>query len=354
MDYRYTFYMQTVKRIIGYLIVLAILFFVGINHLFQFDTTMNWDGLTQTNANYLCAGFLGVCTLFLFLLSRVALFSERGALLSMYLVFPIGFGIFLYGPLVNYHRGETPKVEVKDEVLIKTIRAYQKAWARQCFVQRYVVPVLLAAALFSLLWYSEEIVNAMGDALMWVVGIVLSLAWGAVMWLIGGARNVMVTTDYYEPERRYGWFGVEEIHFRKSHSETNEKTEISVVWSLIALPLSIFVLALAIVLVIFYIIFQVIRMFIPIGGRRTIFLHKRNIRIGPAYIPAANTPFNFIFIILNYVVGFIFQYNYVNQDFWTEGIGGSYIRENLSDRNYDYLEKLLDKIERKHGYSANI
>ena len=95
-------------------------------------------------------------------------------------------------------------------------------------------------------------------------------------------------------------------------------------------------------------------MFIPVGGKRTIFLHKRNIRIGPAYIPLAGTPFNFIFIFLNYVVGFVFRYNYVNQDFWTDGIGGSYIRENLSDRNYDYLEKLLDKIERKHGYSANI
>lgn len=353
MEYYYTFYMQTVKRIIIYMSIVAVLVLVGVNHLFMYDPSINWEGLTQETANIYCVIGLVVCTLFLFLLSKVASSSEKWALISMYLVFPIGMGALLYAPLVSYHRGDTPKVKVKDEVLIKTINAYQKVWARQCFVQRFVVPILMASALVLIVLYAEPIITAMGDAALWVFGIIFVLVLGATMWLIGAARRIKETTDYYSPTTTYGWFGVEEYEWRKTHSETKEKTEVSVLWGIVAIPLSIFLMSLAVVLVVYYVFFQVIRIFIPMGGRRTIFLHKRTIRISSDYIPAANTAFNFIFVLLNHIVGFIFQYNYVNQDFWTEGIGASYIEEHLSSRNYDYLQKLLAKIEKKHGYYYN-
>ena len=63
--------------------------------------------------------------------------------------------------------------------MIKTINAYQKAWARQCLVQRYIVPILMAAALVLIVLYVEPIINAMGDAAIWIFGIIFVLVLGA-------------------------------------------------------------------------------------------------------------------------------------------------------------------------------
>lgn len=346
------FYNKAKKRINGFLRLCIIGCIVAMYFVLKYNSEGRYeDESTVIMVPIICAIGILVYILFYKGLLKLSCKSQTWAAVALLLSWPIG--LYFYWPIIKMHRGDVPKKYSDDKVLKDTVRAYQKAWNRQCFVQRVGIPLLLAGALFAIVMGFDYVSQAFPKAFETGSIIVIILAYIFTIYLIGGVREVRRTTDYYNVEIGTGIFDYGEVKFNKYDSKTRDETDVSGWAMLIALPLTPFVIVLFIVLVFAYVFLQVIRILFPTGGRRSIYLHKRKLGVNPAYMPCADGFLNVVFILINKILGLIFRVNLVNDDFWYDGVGPSYILQNLSNRNIRFLEKELEKVERKHGYYYN-
>ena len=347
------FYNKAKGRINGYLwiciigSILAEFFVIKYNAEGRYE-----DPSTVILVPLVCALFILIYSLVLKGVLKLCCKSQTWVAVGIVLTWPMG--LFFYWPMIKYHRGdEAGGSGYTDKAFKLTVKAYQKAWARQCFAQRVLYPLVLFVALIAGFIGFEELLLSNSDASLWVCGIILFAAYGATIYLIGGVRDVTVTTDYYNVEVGTGFFDYGEIKMNKSHSTTKDDTDVSFIAMIIAIPLTPVVIMLVIVLICAYVFLQLLRIVFPTGGRRSIYLHKRKLSVNPAYMPCSEGFLNVVFVLINKILGLIFRVNLVNDDFWFDGVGPRYIMEHLSNRNIRYLEKELAKVERKCGYTYN-
>lgn len=268
------------------------------------------------------------------------------------IVFTFPVGLIFYFPMIKYHNGDVPRKfrEGNDKVFKATVRAYQKAWARQNFFKRICVPILLAVGVYALVKGLIFAYENYPTETKWVQFGIAAIMVILTLYLIGGVQDVRRTYDTYEASVGTGWLDYGEVTWHKTNSVTKDETDVSFVGLIIAIFLLPFEIMLIAIGVVIYIGFSLLKIIIPAGGKRIIYLHKRKIRINPAYMPMSESFLNVVFAVLNSALAFIFSINIVNDDFWFDGIGPDYIEKNISDRNRRYLEKLLDRVERKYGY----
>ena len=310
------------------------------------------DSSTVILVPLVCAGFILIYNIALKWILRLSCKSQTWAAVGIVLSWPMG--LFFYWPMIKYHRGDEPgNGNYADKAFKLTVRAYQKAWARQCFMQRVVYPIVLAVAVVGIFLWIEDLMLSNSPIVQWIFGIGLFLAYGATIYLIGGVRDVTVTTDYYNVEIGTGFFDYGEVKMNKSHSTTKDDTDVSFIAMIIAIPLTPVLIMLVIVLILGYVFLQLVRILFPTGGRKSIYLHKRKISVHPVYMPGSEGLLNVIFVLINKILGLIFRVNLVNDDFWLDGVGPNYIYSRLSKRNVRYLEKELARVERKCGYIYN-
>ena len=347
------FYNKAKGRINGYLWICIIGSIIAEFFVIKYNAEGRYDdSYTVLLVPVICFGFIVLYNIVLKGLLRLSCKSQTWATLGILLSWPMG--LFFYWPMLRYHRGDTAgNGGYTDKAFKLTVRAYQKAWARQCFAQRVLYPLVLLVALIAAFLGFEQLLMSNSDASLWICGIIMLVAYGATIYLIGGVRDVTVTTDYYNVEIGTGIFDYGEVKMNKSHSTTKDDTDVSFLAMIIAIPLTPVLIMGVLIIVCSYVFLQVIRIFFPTGGRRSIYLHKRKLGVHPAYIPGSEGLLNVIFIVINKILGLIFRVNLVNDDFWLDGMGPKYILEHLSRRNVCFLEKELDKVERKCGYIYN-
>lgn len=327
------------------LIVIVVCFFVSLKR----DAEGFYDQ-EGTPWIILIAGAIGtVVYLIVFnILLKLASISQTWTAVVIVLTLPMG--LFYFWPMIKYHRGDSYDDIVDDRVFKATVKAYQKAWARQCWFQRIGIPILLVAALYGIYQLIIYFEATNPNVLMWIGIIVCVILFLFTLYLIGGVRDVRRTYDTYEASVGTTMFDYGEVTWHKTNSVTKDETDISLVAVIISIALIPIEAMLVVALILVFVLVQVIRMLLPVGGRHSIYLHKRKIGINPMYMPFSESFLNVIMMYINRALGLIFSINIVNDDFWTDGVGPNYICENLSNRNMQYLEKLLEKVENKYGY----
>ena len=146
------------------------------------------------------------------------------------------------------------------------------------------------------------------------------------------------------------WFDYGQVKYYKTDSVTKDETDVSFVGLIISFMLFPFILVFGLLAIVLYVFISLLQIIIPTGGKNLIYLHKRTIGFNPMYMPFAESFLSVIMKSVNKILGLVFSVNFVNEDFWLDGIGAEYIEKNISARNGRYLEKLLDKVENKYGY----
>lgn len=327
------------------LIVIVVCFFVSIKR----DAEGFYDQ-EGTPVIIAVAGVVGSLLYLLFfkILIKLASISDKWTLFVIIMTFPLG--IWYFYPMIKYHRGDTYNDIVDNKVFKATVRAYQKAWARQCVFQRVGIPLLCVAALAGIIMGIDYLQMNYPDAMGWIGLIFFGILFLFTLYLIGGVREVRRTYDTYTAEVGTSMFDYGQVKWYKTDSVTKDETDISLVAVIVSIALLPFETMLLVAVVFLFVALQVIRMILPIGGKRTIYLHKRKMGIHPMYMPFSESFLNVIIMYINRILGAVLSFNFVNDDFWTDGVGPNYICSNLSRRNERYLEKLLEKVERKHGY----
>lgn len=325
-------------------IVIVVCFFVSLKR--DAEGFYDQEGTPMIIAIAGTVGVLIYLVVFAILL-KLASISQGWTIAIMLFTFPIG--IWYFWPMIRYHRGDSYNDIVDDKVFKATVKAYQKAWNRQCVFQRVGVPLLMVAGLVGIIMLFDYL-QTQPEVMKWVGIIFLGILFLFTLYLIGGVRDVRRTYDTYTASVGQTMFDYGEITWHKTDSVTKDETEISFVAVIIAIALIPVEIIAIVVLVLAFVFLQVLKMIIPTTNKRMIYLHKRKIGINPMYMPCAENFLNVVFIYINRLLGLVLSINIVNDDFWTDGVGPNYICSNLSNRNADYLEKLLDKVERKYGY----
>ena len=301
----------------------------------------------------LCIGGIILGAAFYRGLLALATKSMGWTIFAIVLTFPAG--LFFYLPMVGYHNGSVPlkyrgKVDPDDKVFKATVRAYQKAWNRQNFFKRVGIPLLVVAGLYfgyqAAIFCWENFNNETKIAQWILIGIIVLLT----LYAIGGVQDVRRTYDTYEASVGQTWLDYGEVTWHKTNSVTKDETDVSFLGLIISFALLPFIVMLFVLAVVLYLLISFLQIIIPTGGKRLIYLHKRTIRFNPMYMPFADSFLSVVMAFVNKLLGLVFSVNFVNEDFWLDGVGAEYIERNISERNGRYLEKLLDKVENKYGY----
>ena len=317
MDENYSYFYKKAKdRINGFLWICIIGSLIAEFFVIKYNAEGRYDdSSTVILVPLVCVGFILLYNIVLKGLLKLSCKSQTWATLGIVLAWPMG--LYFYWPMLRYHRGDEPgNGDYTDKAFKLTVKAYQKAWARQCFVQRVLYPIVLFVALIVGFIGLTELLASNSDASLWICGIILFLAYGATIYLIGGVRDVTRTTDYYNVEIGTGFLDYGEVKLHKSHSVTKDDTDVSIVAMIIAIPLTPVLIMLCIILICGYVFLQVLRIFFPTGGRRSIYLNKRKMGVHPAYMPGSEGLLNVVFVLINKILGLIFRVNLVTDDFW--------------------------------------
>ena len=349
-DYQY-FYNKSKKRINGFLVFAIVLIVVAFAVAIYNEGFDHYD-----NANPLLIIGMSVAGILIYklvfsILLAIAAKSETATIIVILLSFPTG--LFFFWPMIRYHRGDEASDDEDNKVFKATVKAYQKAWGRQCFFQRVIKPLFLIGLIVGIVFGYDYLQMNNPKLLSWIGFGVLAVLFLITLYASGGVQDVRRTYDYYEGSVGTGIFDYGVVTWNKTKSVTKDETDISlgsVILSIALLPLELLLIVIAVLV---FTAIQALRIVLPIGGKRTIFLHKSSIRIHPNYMPFADTFLSSVILTINRALGLVFGFNFVNKDFWFEGIGPQYICENLSRFNLRYLERMLEKIENKYGYYYN-
>ncbi len=274
------------------------------------------------------------------------------------LVLTLPFGLFIFYPLLNYHNDVTQSdIDERNEdrkVFKLTVRAYQKAWARQHYKERYIYPILLVAGVIVAFVGFFHLMIAFPTVMGWIILGALVLLVMVLVALMGGISTFTRRIDYYDVSVGEGFFDYGEVYLNHTDTKYKDETKVSILAVILAIFLIPFVVIGGFILLLLFLVIEVISIIIPPGSAKTIYLKNRNHGIHPDYVPLGNTPIiGKLVMLFNRLIGKVFSKNLVNKDYWLDGRGPQYIYENLSDRNLDYLYDLLDKIDEKYGYHYN-
>ncbi len=304
----------------------------------------------------IAVAYIGIFVLVMRLLTKLAFKDKKSCDTAIVLGF-LFVGIlvfwFLY-PAIKYTKGEEADQKYvkktkkkKDKILIATIKAYQKAWMRQTRKQRIGKPLLIFAIVAAAIYAIYYLANNHSNVLTVILVIVFIIAYILVVRLMGGVEDIKVKHTNYDVSVGTGWLDYGEVYVTEGSSEIKDDIDINFFSLLFAIPLTFAFICGALLVGAIYLGVMVIKMFIPKKGMRTIFLHKKT-AIGYDYIPGSYR-FKKIMFLFNKLMYFLFGFNFVNEDFWLEGIGADYIYQYLSRENKYYLENQLAKVDKKYG-----
>lgn len=301
-------------------------------------------------------GYIGIYTLVMRLLTKLAFKNKKSSDIAVLLGF-LFTGIlvfwFLY-PAIKYTKGEEADQKYvkkarkkKDKILIATIKAYQKAWMRQTRKQRIGKPLLILAIVAVAIYALYYLGTNHSNVLTVILVIVFIIAYILVVRLMGGVEDIKVKHTTYDVSVGTGWFDYGEVYVTEGASEIKDDIDINFFSLLFAIPLTFAFICGALLVGAIYLCVMVVKMFIPKKGMKTIFLHKKT-AIGYDYIPGSYN-FKKIMFLFNKLMYFLFGFNFVNEDFWLDGVGADYIYKYLSRENKYYLEDQLAKVDKKYG-----
>ena len=357
-DYSSYWYNKCKRRVNGFLFICLIGCIFALWFVNKENDLGHYDHLEGENRPLivliLCIALMVLGLLFYKGLLALSKKSKGWTIAALIFSWPVG--LFFYLPMLQYHNGTIPRkyrnLESKEDrkVFKATVRCYQKAWGRQNFFKRVVLPILYLvgiASIYQLIIYGE---NTLKEDMGWIYLIVAALLVIILLYAVGGVQDVRRTYDYYNVGVRENFFGELESYSYHTKSVTKDETDIS--WgSLIAIIICLPAILMAALIAIFiFIVITVIKLILPVGGKGTIYIRSRKTMLNPMYMPLADSFLSVVVVFINKILGSVFSFYLVNEEFWLEGIGPEYIEKNISQRNGKYLEKLLEKVENKYGY----
>ena len=285
------------------------------------------------------------------LIGKFAFKNLQCTIIAIVLTFPIG--LYFYWPILMYHNSDGDVDYEKDKkydnkVLKATIKAYQQAWKRQNFVKRIIVPLgylAIAVVVFYLISYALEVESGVISVAFIIL---LVLAYALSIALLGGFTDVRRTYIDYDVSIGKGWFDYGEVYINETNRKTKDETDVSILSMILAIPLTPVVIMAALVGICAFIAINLLRIVIHSNSMYSIYMHKKTTvhpyyALGPKFLAKPMT-------LLNRLLRILFGINLVNKDFWFEGIGTNYITTYLNDKNRKYLQKKLEKVEKKYGY----
>ena len=334
-----------------FVLLYVLAFFLAIVKHWSEGTYSTGDVIKITLAYF---GILTVMVVVAKLLAKLAFRSEGGLGAACAIAGVIGFWhvILLIIPAIRYHKGEAPE-DAKEErgdrrVYRATVKAYQKAWRRQNFFARAVLPLGVLAATAAVIGGLYYLSVAFPTAFAWIMGIGFVILMFLVLAAMGGIQDVRITTTEYDVSVGEGWFDYGEVYVTERGSKTKDSTEVSFLGLVISFFVTPIVILVALALFFTWLFINLFKIVFPGNSRHVIYLHKKT-AISAPYIPGPDFLKGIVFLINKFLYK-VLRINLVNRDFWDDGIGPRYIESYLSERNTAYLEKLLDKVEEKYGY----
>ena len=137
------FYNKAKGRINGFLWICIIGIIIAEFFVIKYSAEGGYDDpFTVILVPIVCAIFIFVYSLALKGILKLCCKSQVWTVVGMALTCPMG--LFFYWPMIKYHRGDDfGGSGYVDDAFKLTVRAYQKAWARQCFAQRVLFPLVL-------------------------------------------------------------------------------------------------------------------------------------------------------------------------------------------------------------------
>lgn len=297
-----------------------------------------------------------IYSLIMKLLTKLAFKEKKYCMIAVVLGF-LNAGVlsfWVFYPAIKCANGETEdqkyikkRRKQKDKVLIATIKAYQKAWMRETRKQRIGKPLLIIAIVAGAVYGVYYLGTTNPNVLTLILVIAFFVAYCFVVKLMGGVEDIQVRHTDYDVSIGTGWFDYGEVTVTEGRSVVKDDIEINFFTLLLAIPFTAAAICAAILVGIAYLFVLVLKMIIPNKGMRTIFLHKKT-AVGYEYIPGSDR-FKKVMFLFNKLMYFLFGFNFVNEDFWLDGVGADYIYKYLSIKNKRYLDTQLEKVDRKYG-----
>lgn len=348
MDENLYYYKKKYNRFIWGFVILAIVIFI-IAYIFGIHKNVE-------NGTYTKELMMQIIFFYLLLTIGSALyykfvgwlaFKSKGWYeVAVALTFPLGFILML--PILKYHNSNGDLIlPTQDKMFKATIKAYQKAWKRQNFVSRVVLPLFYLVVAYAIVQGFILLETNYPDVILWICFAIVVIAYIFTLYLIGGVRDVTVTTTNYDISVGTGWLDYGEVYVNETGSSTKDTTDVSLFAMIIAAPLTPIILMIALIAIVIFLGVSLLRIILPFTGTRSIYLHEKTM-VHPNYLMGGRY-FRKLAIIINKFLRLVFKINLVNEDFWYNGVGTSYIRKYLSPKNKEYLERLLEKVDQKHG-----
>ncbi len=300
----------------------------------------------------LCLLFVGiglVLPIFLRFFVWLASLNQGLCILSMILTSMFGMLIciwILYPMLMEYYNKFTGTTKEERAVFTQKVRAYLKAWGRQNFLYKTVLPIFQASLLiigFNLLLENIDspVVKYGALGILAAIALFLFYKMGAVVYYDS-------TKTTYQVEIGQTIFDYGDVITTEVDRKTTQKSELNWVSLILAIVLSPLLVLLAILLVLFYVAANLVMMFLPMSTHR-MFIPDSKVRVGEEYVPFSGTFLETPMMFINSVTASLFRFQFVNRDFWDTETGFDYIEGNLSARNKKYLDRRLQKIKKKYG-----
>ena len=150
MDENYSYFYKKAKgRINGFLWICIIGSLIAEFFVIKYNAEGRYDdSSTVILVPLVCVGFILLYNIVLKGLLKLSCKSQTWAALGIVFAWPMG--LYFYWPMLRYHRGDEPgNGDYTDKAFKLTVKAYQKAWAKQCFAQRVLYPVVLFVLLIA-------------------------------------------------------------------------------------------------------------------------------------------------------------------------------------------------------------
>ena len=312
-----------------------------------------YDELKVIEVCLVFLGFLTLITLLFKLMGTLAFKSESVLSVCFLIAFPLGItGMLVFIPIYKYYKVGQYLEPVKDffyerKVLRKTVRAYQSVWKRQNFFQMVIVPLILLIPSIGLVVAAVILHKMFTSTATIVEGVILLIFYLSVAYKLGGVQDFDAIKTTYGVEVGDTVFDYGEVRLVERSRKEYTDTRLDITAFILAIPLSIILLAGLIIAYALFILCTVLRLFFPTGGIHTIHL-KRKTFVSDEYVFGPEFLKRPVFVF-NRLLYKLFKINLVSRDFWLQDVGYNYIESQLSDRNSRVLDRKLDRIERKYG-----
>lgn len=365
MDSEQFYKKQTRRRILGYILFFVVVF-VALFFLVMIPRVK--DGIdepdTLVRVPLIFFGIVIAIWLILLFLSWLAFKNSTCCTIAMLIGWsfsgPLVFWIF--NPALRLSKGLAPgekrerqkrerqtreKVE-KDYVLIDTIKAYQKAWMKQNLGKRVGGPLKVIFGVGAAVGAIFAIYTFLPGFFPWFVAIVAILIWYSLVGMLGGLEDVTIKKTEYNVSVGTGWFDYGDVYVSEGKSTYKDETQINWFLGIICVPLTPIAALIIVIAAAFAVLMAIINLIFPAKGKKAIYLHKKT-AIDYDYIPGPSW-FKKPMFLINKLFYHLMGINFVNEDFWWDGIGPNYIYKYLSKYNKRYLTELLEKVDEKHGW----